>query len=76
MSSPDPWCSRPADWTGPDPYIYYSFESNSNLNLFNGAEITPNGRVCCCFLLKGRLQNMVYLLYVIFGDYNCKQVVK
>ena len=58
MSSPDPWCSKLTGWTGPDPYIYYSFESDSNLKLFNGAGITPDGRVCCCFALIKKDKNI------------------
>ena len=46
ISSPDLWTTKPDNWTGPDPYIYFSFESDSHLNLTGGTEITSDGRVC------------------------------
>ena len=44
-SSPDPWLTKPDNWTGPDPFIYFSFETDSHLELFGGAQVTTEGRV-------------------------------
>ena len=56
VSAPDTW-HAPDNWTGPVPYLYYSFNSDASLILSNGSEITSDGKVCTCYICLHLLSN-------------------